>query len=345
MPHRTPHILLTALALLLACPPTPGLALERAPTPMHQLLQAPYQLEVTTLSVETKQGPHSGDSIWCRVRIDRVLAGPGLKAGDETAVVSVRYNNPPGTTGASGDWNIPAVGERRRLFANSTPSTLQPLPPNGWQPLTRAVHIDLPPTTARQPAPPDLIADNASLTTAYPHQAELIVLTNPMSDAALANGSLGHVAAALTARLPLVITGSALLSLADPPTNTPTNTPAAPRTPPTTPTTATLRAQAGLADPTVPPAQPPAHFTHLRILPPDPAAATHPILAGITIPPEGLLVPITLPTLPPPLPTATVLLYAEPATTDKTAPSGSAASTRQPILWVNATPRTTPRIP
>lgn len=340
MPHHTPHILLTALALLLACPPTPSLALERAATPMHQLLQAPYQLEVTTLSVETKQGPHSGTSIWCRVRIDRALAGPGLKPGDATAVVSVRYNNPPGTTGASGHWNIPAVGERRRLFASGTPSTLQPLPPNGWQPLTRAVHVATQPASAKPWA--DLLARIPAVTPATtPTNAELFLLTDPLSPQDVERRDL---AAPLATGLPVILTGPALLSLAQPSADpAPTSTPPDPRARPAF-TAAALRTAVGLAAPQATPpasgAAPAKPSTHTRILPPDPAVARHPLLVGIAIPPDGVLIPEPLPAAPTLLPTATVLLWGEAA--GPAAPASPAPAARQPILWVTTQPRTAP---
>jgi hypothetical protein len=38
-------------------------------------------VDVTILSVEEKSGPHSGSSVWHRVRIDRVERGEGLAVG------------------------------------------------------------------------------------------------------------------------------------------------------------------------------------------------------------------------------------------------------------------------
>ncbi len=130
-----PLVLLTAVCV---CSARVSLA-ERPDTPIANLLQAPFQLEVTVLSVEHKHGPHSGESIWHRVHVDRVITGPCLNPGDETAIVSVRRNNAPGTTGNAGDRGLPKVGDKVRVFASGNANVLQSVPPNGWQPLARRI--------------------------------------------------------------------------------------------------------------------------------------------------------------------------------------------------------------
>jgi len=107
--------------------------------PLSVLKRAPYQLEVTVLSVETKEGPHSGESIWFRVRVDRVIVGNGLKVGDETAVVSQRYKLPRGAVGSTGDRGLPRKGDRMRVYADGNAKVLSSVPPNGWQPVGNSV--------------------------------------------------------------------------------------------------------------------------------------------------------------------------------------------------------------
>jgi hypothetical protein len=112
---------------------------ERPNAPLSVLKRAPYQLEVTVLSVETKEGPHSGESIWFRVRVDRVIVGNGLKVGDETAVVAKRYDLPRGAVGSRGDRGLPSKGDRMRVYADGNAKVLSSVPPNGWQPVGNSV--------------------------------------------------------------------------------------------------------------------------------------------------------------------------------------------------------------
>ncbi len=110
--------------------------------PMWSLRQASFELEVTVVSVEEKPGPGPQDtSVWHRVRIDHVVRGDGLKAGEETAVVSKVHELPPGAVGSRGQRGpfrgnngLPRKGDRARLFAHGKPQLLQPDFPNGWQP-------------------------------------------------------------------------------------------------------------------------------------------------------------------------------------------------------------------
>jgi hypothetical protein len=184
--------------------------------------------------------------------------------------------------------------------------------------------------------------------------AELLVLASPLTGDAIDQRDL-----ALAGRVPLVITGPAVLSLAEPqPSASPT--PSTPSTPqlPLSPregetTLAALPVAAGIA------ARSPAHrsspgavagapvtrTSHTRILPPDAAAANHPLLAGVNIPPEGVVVPSALPgpALPSLLPNAVVLLWGEPTNADGTpaasTPATDGAASRQPVLWVTSQPR------
>ncbi len=148
------HHLLSLALLLLACMPlllARVVHAERPNTPMSVLVRAPFQLDVTVLSIELKDGPHSGSSVWHRVRIDRVIVASGLdgerlKVGDETAVVSVIRVNPSGSTGSSGDRSefsgpngLPIKGDRARLYADGSAKILKPLPPNGWHPVGTSI--------------------------------------------------------------------------------------------------------------------------------------------------------------------------------------------------------------
>jgi hypothetical protein len=121
---------------------SPPARAEQVDAALSVLKQAPYQLEVTVLGVETKKGPHQGDSLWFRVRVDRVMVGEGLNAGDETAVVSRTYTVAPGSVGTSGDRGrfagpngLPVKGDRARIYADGTAKVLKSVPPNGWQPV------------------------------------------------------------------------------------------------------------------------------------------------------------------------------------------------------------------
>jgi hypothetical protein len=98
---------------------------EQPDRPMWRLGEAAFQLEVTVLSVEEKPLTERITNIWHRVKARRVFVGSGLNVGDELAVVSQVFDNPPGTTSSSGDRGrfkgpngLPAKGDHARIFAN-----------------------------------------------------------------------------------------------------------------------------------------------------------------------------------------------------------------------------------
>ena len=97
------RIIIAMLALVAIAMSAASASAERPNAPMWCLAQAPFQLEVTVLSVELKQQDSRTTNVWHRVRVERVSAGSGLKVGDETAVVSQVFDNPLGTTGQRGD--------------------------------------------------------------------------------------------------------------------------------------------------------------------------------------------------------------------------------------------------
>jgi hypothetical protein len=140
------RILTAAIALAVAVLPEAPASAEQLPQPMWVLARSPFQLEVTVLSVELKKQDARTTNVWHRVRVERVIAGSGLKAGDETAVVSQIFDNPPGTIGSSGDRGpftgprgLPAKGDRARIFADGSVKVLKTVPPNGWQKLERTI--------------------------------------------------------------------------------------------------------------------------------------------------------------------------------------------------------------
>ncbi|MBU3728740.1 MAG: hypothetical protein FGM37_05760 [Phycisphaerales bacterium] len=113
---------------------------EQPVAPMWQLAEAAFQLEVTVLSVEEKPLTERITNIWHRVKVKRVFVGTGLNVGDELAVVSQVFDNPPGATSSSGDHGpfngpngLPAKGDHARIFANGSAKVLKTISPNGWQ--------------------------------------------------------------------------------------------------------------------------------------------------------------------------------------------------------------------
>jgi hypothetical protein len=76
------------------------------------------------------------------------------------------------------------------------------------------------------------------------------------------------------------------------------------------------------------------HSSTTRILPPDTEAAKHPVLAGVTIPAEGLVVPSWLYHVEPLPEDCRVLLWGEAVASER-----PDAPRRQPILWVRERPR------
>ncbi len=123
--------------------------LERANKSAWALHQAPYQLDVTILSTERKSVPGGHTNVWQRVRIDACMRGGDVKVGDELAVVSHIYFNPPRTPGSAGDRGpfkgengLPLDGDRARIFAEGSKEILRPLPPNGWQACVATASFD-----------------------------------------------------------------------------------------------------------------------------------------------------------------------------------------------------------
>ncbi|GEM_PF-1410414 len=139
-----------ALFLLVGVPSAHA---EQANLPHSVLKEAPYQLEVTVLSVEVKKQAARTQSVWHRVRVDRVMVTwTEIKPGDEISVVSSIYTLPRGATGGTGhraDFKgirgLPVKGDRARLYAdaakNSEGKTLTPLMPNGWQPVEPVISL------------------------------------------------------------------------------------------------------------------------------------------------------------------------------------------------------------
>jgi hypothetical protein len=76
------------------------------------------------------------------------------------------------------------------------------------------------------------------------------------------------------------------------------------------------------------------HSSTTRILPPDAEAAKHPVLAGVTIPAEGLVVASWLYHVEPLPEDCRVLLWGEAVASER-----RDAPQRQPILWVRERPR------
>lgn len=345
-PRRSPSAASAAGLMALAIP-------ERASAPSAVLHRAPHQLEVTVLSIEEKPGPHSGKSIWHRVRVDRVMAGSGLARGDEVAVVSVVNHNPPGTTGSSGDRGpfngpngLPRKGDRARLFAEGDATILRPVPPNGWQMAKPQVaFLAADEEQGSDVAMPLLAAavDAAGFAATSVLQAtdgdgrgspnkspragakeefvdsfklrftDATVMSvhglRPSYNAGLALDN------ALKGGLPIVAFRRSYQELE--------------------------RLERGdAAQPVDLPAPQVAGQFRTRILPPDEAAATHPILAGVTIPAEGLVVPSALIEVHSPAKEwpadRQVLLWA----VAEGAPEGGALrALRQPVLWVEERPR------
>lgn len=348
---------LLALAALLSGPTAHA---EQMPLPMYWLAQSPFQIEVTILAVEFKPGPHHGQSVWHRVRIERVMVGDGLKPGDETAVVSIIRENPPGTTGSSGDRGpfagpngLPLKGDRARLFASGTAQILKPVSPNGWQPAAQTIAL--------------LAADEHS-------GAEH---TMPLLASMIESSGIGSVTLLLAA--PGNGTGSAAptpqanakeyfltksgrpIKNADvivlnvhglrPAHNTAIDLAALSGGLPLVALRSSIDTYAVQADDreagefsqfgkrtfgtrilTVAPAK-----TSTRILAPTAAESAHPILAGIEIPSGGLVLPSQLIAVEPLAEDCQVLLWGEAIDA-----AGTTVGPKQPVLWTREVPRAAP---
>ncbi len=341
-------LLLLALVAGLSCTAI-GQA-EKMPSPKFVLRQEPFILEVTVLSVEEKNGPHSGLSVWHRVRIDQVDRGDGLEIGGETAVVSRVYNNSPGTTGTSGHFGawrgpngLPVKGDRARLFASGTAKTLQPHFTNGWQPIEKQVsfvaadihgqsEITLPTlveflekplciaATQHHAVKDDsnpaaeakikLTASDALL------RADLIVTS--LQSAQLDESARRHLLEPLERGIPLVVFGASTAPFASPTGMVhPSGTDGISKQ-------YFGAAANGRHDPS----------STTRVLPPSDEAARHPILLGVTIQQPGICIPSPLGLVEPLTADCTVLLWGEAIESTR-----SDAAQKQPLLWVREVAR------
>ena len=315
---------------------------EKASTPKSLLWQEPFVLDITVLSVESKPGPHSGSSIWHRVRIDRVERGEGLVAGTETAVVSRTYTlapHPAGTTGHHGPWSgpngLPLKGDRARIFGSGKPSVLQPHFINGWQPIEPVIafvaaddeyrsEITMP-FLAAQVAKPlgvsasSLLAADGGKTqltdTPALRQADLIVAF--MRYEQLDDGTRRDFMEPLEHGIPLVAFRTTTHAFAYPDGHP----------------GASLNNGFGEKYLGSPWRFHHGHSSRTRILPPDAERAEHPILAGVHIPPEGIIVPSWLYHVEPLPADCTVLLWGEAVDSER-----KDAPQKQPILWVRERP-------
>ncbi|MEY3230133.1 MAG: hypothetical protein RL689_220 [Planctomycetota bacterium] len=320
-----PSISIVVLALLTAVSVVSPAARATEPSlPRHVLAQSRHQLEVTVLSVESKAQHEQLTNVWHRVRIDRVMAGEGLKPGDETAVVSqVRtYATPtPGGTGHRANFGgvngLPRKGDRARLFASGTSAILQPRSPNGWQPLERTTCLLISAESSGADGLVDVVASmreaglgsarvlSVPLATSWPWwsfgDGDCTVLL--MRDCDPSHIDEPAFMAATGHGMPLV----GFRDSARPVRGRETFG----------------REQFGVGG-----IKDAKAGEGTVILPPSEEASQHPVLAGVTIGASGLTVPGSLRSVSTLDPDCTVLLWGQPATGAK----GDA--TRQPLLWV-----------
>jgi hypothetical protein len=330
---------------------TPVATAEVPDQPMWGLRQSRFELEVTVLSIEEKPGPGPQDtSVWHRVRIDRVVFGEGLAAGDETAVVSKVHDLPTGTVGSRGmrgsfrgPNGLPKALDRARLFANGTAKVLQPAFPNGWQPADHWVSFvaadDEYRSEVTMPFVASLVEKTGVARTTLHFAAEPddpstrnIDSKTAISDSA-ALGAGGEVVYMRFNRLcdrdrqamleplehgmPLVAFRTATHAfayLADSPH-------------------AALNAGFGERFLGTPWRFHHGHSSKTRVLPPDAESAKHPVLAGVQIPAEGLVVPSWLYQVEPLPADCRVLLWGEAVDSER-----KDAPQRQPVVWVRERP-------
>jgi len=358
MTKRLRSLALTALAPLSALG-TPVVAPTLATTlasvahaevpdrPMWALRQAPFELEVTVLSVEEKPGPGPQNiSVWHRVRIDRVVRGDGLAAGEETAVVSLVHDLPAGTTGSRGQRGsfrglngLPRAGDRARLFAGGSAKVLQPVFPNGWQRSDHWVSFIAADDEYRSEVTMPFLAtlvEKAGVARATLHFAadpedpskRDVASKTAISDAP-ALGAGGEVVYMRFNRLcdrdreamlepiehgmPLVAFRTATHAFAYP-ADSPHKT---------------LNDGFGEKFLGTPWRFHHGHSSKSRVLPPDAEAAKHPVLAGVTVPAEGIIVPSWLYHVEPLPADCRVLLWAEAIDSER-----KDAPIKQPVLWV-----------
>lgn len=329
---------------------------EQAPLPTWVLAESPFQLEVTILSVEEKKQDGRTTNLWHRVRVDRVFVGDGLKPGDETAVVSQVFRNRPGTTGSSGDRGpfqgtngLPVKGDRARLFAGGSASTLKTTSPNGWQRAQRSISFVAADDEYRSEVSMPFLAglvegaqiastsmhhatgdDGFGSSGATPDLSKRTGLTNDWqlrsTDATvlfmrfreLNSNAMLAFEAATTHGLPLVGFRTSTHAFRYP------DGPGAKRWNEDFPVEAFgtgWKFHHG-------------HTSKTRIVPPDAGAQEHAILAGVTIPVEGIVVPSWLYHVQPLPPDCRVLLWGEAVASES-----PDAPQRQPLLWVREVPR------
>jgi hypothetical protein len=349
--------LLACLALSIAPMCATAASAEQLPQPMWVLAQSQFQLEVTVLSVELKKQDSRTTNVWHRVRVERVFAGTGLKAGDETAVVSRIFDNPPGTIGSSGDRGpfagprgLPKEGDRARIFADGSAQILKTVPPNGWQKAERTVSFVAADDEYRSEITMPFLAKLAEGATGLraslhfatgddgvggsaktPDINARIGLTDDWqlrgSDASvlymrfreLGYNQMIPFEAATTHGLPLVGFRTSTHAFRYPGTGD-----GAKRWNDVFPIETwgtNWKFHHG-------------HSSKTRILPPDAEAAKHPVLAGVTIPKEGIVVRSWLYHVEPLPADCRVLLWGEAVDSER-----PDAPQKQPILWVREKPR------
>ncbi len=329
---------------------------EKMPTPKFMLRQEPIVLDVTVLSIEEKSGPHSGTSVWHRVRIDRIERANGLKAderlkvGGDIAVVSKTYDTfgSPGTSGHFGHWKgpngLPIKGDRARLFASGSSALLQPHFTNGWQPINPVIafvaaddeyrsEITMP-FLAKIVAAPLGVSTTVHLATdrdasvggeATPNVAAKTNLTqsNALGNAdaivaymrfeQLDRETLERFLNPLRYGVPLVAFRTSTHAFAYPEGHA----------------NASLNDGFGETFLGTPWRFHHGHSSKTRVLPPDAEAAKHPVLAGVTIPTEGIVVPSWLYHVEPLPSDCRVLLWGEAIDSER-----KDAPIKQPLLWV-----------
>lgn len=351
------RILVAMLALVAIAVCAAPASAERPNQPMWRLAQAPFQLEVTVLSVELKQQDARTTNVWHRVRVERVFAGTGLKAGDETAVVSRIFDNPPGTIGSSGDRGpfagprgLPKEGDRARIFADGSAQILKTVPPNGWQKAERTVSFVAADDEYRSEITMPFLAKLAEGATGLraslhfatgddgvggsaktPDINARIGLTDDWqlrgADASvlymrfreLGYNQMLAFEAATTHGLPLVGFRTSTHAF-----RYPGDDDGAKRWNDAFPIETwgtNWKFHHG-------------HSSKTRILPPDAEAAKHPVLAGVTIPKEGIVVRSWLYHVDPLPADCRVLLWGEAVDSER-----PDAPQKQPILWVREKPR------
>ncbi|MFM1868210.1 MAG: hypothetical protein RL591_1618 [Planctomycetota bacterium] len=318
--------------------------------PMWSLRQSAFELEVTVLSVEEKAGPGPQDtSVWHRVRVDHVVRSDGLKPGDETAVVSKVHELPANTVGSRGQRGpfrglngLPVKGDRARLFANGSAKILQPAFPNGWQPIEPQIafvaaddeyrsEVTLPFLAAIVQKP---LGVKASIHLASEDGTTPKVEAKTNLTDARAIGRADLIVAYMRFEQ---LEQAARMNFLDPLEHgiplvafrTTTHAFGYPAGSPDEP----LNAGFGERFLGTPWRFHHGHSSKTRVLPPTDEAAKHPILAGVGIPAEGIVVPSWLYHVEPLPADCRVLLWGEAIDSER-----KDAPQKQPILWVREQP-------